>query len=67
MRGPIAFLNEHPRMTAWLGTVSGWASLDYLRTAQICAAILAGMVSFCALILTAPKAYREVKSWFAKK
>jgi hypothetical protein len=54
-------------MTAWLGTVSGWASLDYLRTAQICAAILAGMVSFCALILTAPKAYREVKSWFAKK
>jgi hypothetical protein len=28
------------------------------------AALLAGLVSLCALILTAPKAWREFKSWF---
>lgn len=52
--------------TAFVGALFGWASFDLLRSAQILAAILAGLVSLCALILTAPKAVREVKSWFRK-
>lgn len=57
-------LRDHPRLVATLGAVSGWASVDLLRTAQIVAATLAALVSLCALILTAPKAYVEVRRWF---
>lgn len=59
----FATLQEHPRLVASLGAVSGWASFDFLRVAQIFAAVLAGLVSLCALILTAPKAVAEVRSW----
>ena len=62
----IAKIQEHPKVTAWIGALSGWASVDWLRTAQLSAAILAAMVSLCALILTAPKALAEAKSWFRK-
>jgi hypothetical protein len=60
----FAALHDHPRLVAFLGTLSGWASVDLLRTAQIAAAILAATVSLCALILTAPKALTEVRRWF---
>lgn len=57
--------NDHPKITAWIGTLSGWAAFDMLRTAQLAAAVLAGLVSLCALILTAPKAVKEVRRWFS--
>jgi len=60
----IAFIQDRPKSTAWIGALSGWASVDWLRTAQLSAAILAAMVSLCALIMTAPKVIVEVKSWF---
>jgi len=63
----IAALKEHPRLISFIGTVSGWASFDLLRASQITAAILAGLVSLCALILTGPKAIEEVKKWFRGK
>ena len=59
----IDALNAHPKYVAWLGTVTGWATVDLLRSAQIVAAILAAMVSVCALILTAPKAWAQVMQW----
>jgi len=66
----IAFWQGHPKLTVWIGTVSGWASFDFLRGAQIAAALLAAMVSLCALILTGPAAWAKVagwvKGWFAK-
>lgn len=61
----VSQIQDHPKLTAWLGTVSGWASVDFLRIAQTSAAILAGAVSLCALILTLPKAVKEVRSWFS--
>ena len=64
MKNAIDTINANPKFIAWLGTLSGWASVDFLRGAQVGAALLAGMVSMCALILTAPKAWREVVSWF---
>lgn len=64
MKPLIETLQEHPRLVATAGALSGWASLDLLRTAQIAAAILATLVSVCALILTAPKAVAEVRRWF---
>ncbi len=63
MKATIDALNAHPKYVAWLGTFSGWASVDFLRYSQIAAALLAGMVSICALILTAPKAWAQVKLW----
>ncbi len=57
-------LNDHPKITAWLGTLSGWAAVDWLRSSQIVAAVLAALVSLCALILTLPKVVAEIKSWF---
>lgn len=50
-----------------IGAASGWLSFDLLRSAQIFAAVLAALVSLCALILTAPKAIREVRSWFTRR
>ena len=59
-------INAQPKYFAWLGSVAGWVSFDLLRSAQFAAAFLAGLVSLCALILTAPKAWAELKSWFKK-
>ncbi len=64
-RSLILDLQSHPKVIAWIGTIYGWAAFDLLRTAQIVAAILAAAVSLCALILTLPKAIKEVRSWFA--
>ena len=57
--------NEYPKVTAW-SAIFGWISFDLLRAAQIFAAMTAGLASFCALILTAPKAYAEVRKWLRK-
>jgi hypothetical protein len=65
MQSIIATAQDHPKVTAWIGTLSGWAGFNWLHTAQLAAAILAGLVSLCALILTAPKAVKEVRRWFA--
>lgn len=65
MKAVLAIAGDHPRFTAIIGSVFGWVSFDALRAAQVFAAILAGMVSLCALILTAPKAIAEVKRWFS--
>jgi hypothetical protein len=59
----LAQLQARPASTAFLGSVSGWASVEFLRGAQIIAALLAIAVSFCALILTAPKAVAQVRHW----
>jgi hypothetical protein len=57
-------LHAHPRMVAFIGTLSGWLSVDYLKVAQFAAALMAALVSLCALILTLPKAVAEVRRWF---
>jgi hypothetical protein len=66
----FATLNEHPRIVALTGTLAGWFSAEKLEravsVAQFGAAIVAGLVSVCALILTAPKAIAEVNRWFRK-
>jgi hypothetical protein len=62
----IDFSTNHPRSIAWLGTVSGWLSVDMLRAAQIFYAATAGLVSLCALILTAPQAYQKIKQLLKK-
>ena len=66
MKPLIDSLNAQPKYFAWLGTFSGWLSFDLLRSAQFAAAFLAALVSLCALILTAPKAWAEFKTWFKK-
>lgn len=43
-------------MTGTLGSVSGWAAVDWLRTAQTFAGITAGIVSVVTLIIIAPRA-----------
>lgn len=63
MKPLLSALDDHPRLVATAGAISGWAAVDWLRTAQIAAAILAALVSLCALILTAPKAVSEVRRW----
>lgn len=64
IKATLVCLHSHPRIVALVGSLAGWASLDFLRIAQIAAAILAGLVSLCALILTAPKALAEVRTWW---
>lgn len=63
MKFLLAHLNANPKFVAWLGAISGWASFDFLRAAQIVAAVLAGLVSLCALILTGPQALAKLRSW----
>lgn len=67
MKNLVDNINANPKYFAWVGTVTGWMSFDLLRGAQIGAAILAGLVSLCALVLTGPKAWAEFKTWFKKK
>lgn len=66
----FATLHEHPRLVAFAGTVAGWFSADNIAhakdAAQFTAAIIAALVSLCALILTAPKAIAEVRRWFGR-
>lgn len=67
MNSLIGQLQARPASVSVLGAVSGWASVDFLRGAQIVAALLAILVSICALILTAPKAVAQVRHWFYRK
>ncbi len=62
----INHVQSHPRITALVGVVSGWASVDWLRTSQIVAAVLASMVTLCSLILILPKVVQELCSWYEK-
>lgn len=55
------------RTNSVIGTIAGWLSFDLLRTSQIMAAVLAGAVSLCSLILIAPKAIEQLKEWFGGK
>ncbi len=57
--------DKYTASVAWTGSLFGWISFDLLRASQIFAALAAGMVSICALILTAPKAWAEVQRWHA--
>ena len=67
MKNFVDLLNARPVFVSWLGSISGWFSVETLHRAvdyaQLCAAILAAAVSACALILTAPKAWAQVKAW----
>jgi hypothetical protein len=67
MKHLIDSLNAHPKYIAWGGSFLGWFGFDNLTqakdTAQLIAAWVAILVSFCALILTAPKAVEEVRRW----
>ena len=59
-------IKEHPITISTIGAISGWFSVNLVQTAQFAAAALAALVSLCALVLVAPKAIREVRSWFKK-
>jgi hypothetical protein len=61
----IAHLRSHPGVTGIIGTVTGWVSVDLLRTAQFLAAFLAGLVSFLTLFIIAPKAIEGMRSVYA--
>lgn len=61
-----AFLEvQYPRTVAFIGSITGWVSVENIAhakdVAQLVAAIIASLVSLCALILTAPLAYRKLK------
>lgn len=64
MKVVVENLQSHPRAVAWVGAISGWASFDYLQAAQFVAAILASVVSVCALILTGPPAWAKLKEYY---
>jgi len=68
MKHLVDLLNARPVFVSWLGTITGWLSVENIAAAkdwaQFAAATLAGLVSLCALILTAPKAWAMVRSWF---
>lgn len=57
-------IKEYPITISTVGSISGWFSVNLVQTAQFAAATLAALVSLCAFILVAPKAIREVRSWF---
>jgi hypothetical protein len=50
-------------MTGILGSITGWASVDFLRTAQIAAALLAALVSLGTAIIIAPKVWAQLRAW----
>lgn len=70
MTSIFATIYSHPRVTAIFGAASGWFSVNNLGhakdAAQLFAAVVAGLVSLCALILTAPKAIQTARGWFGR-
>lgn len=64
MKDLIHELQSHPRAVSFFGMLSGWLSVDYLRAAQITAAVLASLATLCSVILVARKTIVEVRSWF---
>lgn len=61
----LPFFKNHPSLTGLIGTISGWASVDMLRASQIAAAGLAALVSTMSAIIIAPKAWAQLRKWFA--
>lgn len=59
-------LRNYPGMTGIVGSISGWASFDLLRTSQIAAAMLAALVSLGTFIIIAPKIWAQLRSWFKR-
>ena len=59
----IATLRSHPSVTGLIGTVTGWASVDLLRTSQIAAALLAALVSLGTAIIITPKVWAQLREW----
>ena len=57
---------QKPAITAWIGAFFGWQAVEWLVAAQIFAAVMAGLVSTCAFILTVGPAIRKLKEWFAR-
>jgi hypothetical protein len=68
MKALLSTLSEHPRLLSVLGAVSGWFSVEQLarakEAAQLGAAVLAMLVSLCALILTGPQAWAKLREWW---
>ncbi len=62
----LEYLRNYPGATGIVGTISGWASFDLLRTSQIAAALLAAFVSLGTAIIIAPKVWAQVAAWFGK-
>lgn len=62
----IDHLRNHAGTTGIVGTISGWASFDLLRTSQIAAAFLAALVSLGTAIIIAPKVWAQLRSWFRR-
>lgn len=62
----LEHLRNHAGTTGIVGTISGWASFDLLRTSQIAAAMLAALVSLGTAIIIAPKVWAQVAAWGAK-
>lgn len=60
---------QKPTATAWIGTLSGWFSVETLQSAltltQIFAALCAGLVSICAFILSVGPAIKRLKEYWA--
>lgn len=59
----LSMLRSHPGLTGSIGTVTGWASVDLLRTSQIAAAFLAALVSLGTAIIIAPKVWAQLVQW----
>ena len=59
-----AVAESHPVTTSWIGTVSGWFSVEMLlKDAQIFAALAAGSVSVCAFILTIGPTIKKLREY----
>lgn len=58
-------IDNHTGGIAWVGSLFGWLSFDLLRASQIFAALMAGLVSLAALIISLPKAIAVVRGWRA--
>jgi len=67
MRHFFASIYERPLATALTGTASAFAAFDFLRAAQITAAVLASTLSICSLILVIPKVVAVIRSPFTRK
>jgi len=58
----VSILQKNPGATGFLGTVSAISAWDFLRTAQIAAATLAGLVSIMTVIILAPKCFANIRA-----
>ncbi len=63
----ISHLRQHSGLTGILGSITGWASVDLLRASQVVAAMLAGFVSLLTAVIIAPKAWAQLRAWWADR